>query len=127
MTSKIKSKFISLAKFAGFIAACAAASFVVIAPLWLFATKKPSLYSAAVIFAAAVFVLYKIFVAAKKAGLKKTVFLALKIFSLAAGIVCAALAVANFSRLFFCLSLLGALVVFNLVRFAEKKFQKPQN
>ncbi len=127
MSSKIKSKFFSLAKFAGFIAACAAASFVAIAPLWLFATKQPKLYSLVVLLAAAVLVLYKVVVAAKKSGLKKTVFLALKIFSLAAGIVFAALAVANFSRLFFCLSLLGGILLFYIVRFVERKFSKAQN
>ena len=59
MKVKIKSKLFSLLQLAGFILACAVAAFAVVAPLWLFASKKPGLYTAFVITLAAAFAVYK--------------------------------------------------------------------
>lgn len=124
MALKIKSKFFSILKLAGFIVACAAASFAVIAPLWLFASKAPGLYSRAVLLAAALFVLYKCAGAAKKAGAKKSLFFALKALVLAGGCAAAVLALSNFSRLFFFISVLAAFVLFAAVRALERHAQK---
>jgi len=71
MKAKIKSKFLSLLLLAGFILACAAAAFVVTAPLWLFATKKPAVYSALLIALAAAFFVFKTVRWAIKRGAKK--------------------------------------------------------
>ena len=79
MNLKIKSKFFSFLQLAGFILACALAAFAVIAPLWLFASKKPGLYSALVLAAIAAFFLYKIILWTKKKGIKKFLFAAAKI------------------------------------------------
>ncbi len=124
MALKIKSKLFSLAKLAGFIAACVTASFAVIAPLWLFANKAPGVYSWAVLLAAALFVLYKSARAAKKAGLKKSLFFAAKLFIIAAGFALAAISLANFSRLFFFISVLAAAALFGAVRALERHADK---
>lgn len=60
MNLKIKSKLISFLLLAGFILACALAAFAVIAPLWLFASKKPGLYSAFILALAAAFIVLKL-------------------------------------------------------------------
>ena len=119
MALKIKSRFFSILKLAGFIVACVAASFAVIAPLWLFANKASGLYTRAVLLAAALFVTYKSVRAAKKAGAKKSLFFALKALVVAGGCAAAILALANLSRLFFFLSVFGAALLFGLVRFLE--------
>ena len=59
MNLKIKSKFFSFLLLAGFILASALAAFAVIAPLWLFASKKPGLYTAFILILAAAFIVYK--------------------------------------------------------------------
>ena len=124
MALKIKSKFFSLLRLAGFILACVAASFAVIAPLWLFADKAPALYSRAVLLAAAIFAIYKCVRAAKKAGAQKTIFFALKAAAVLAGIAGAIISLANFSRLFFVLSVLAAAALFGAIRAFERHAQK---
>ena len=124
MALKIKSKFFSFAKLAGFIAACALASFVVIAPLWLFANKEPRIYTVAVLVAAAAFVVYKCVRAAKKAGAKKSLFFALKALVVLAGIFAAVFALANWMRLLFLAAVVGAAILFNIVSHIEKNVSK---
>lgn len=60
------------------IVLCAAFSFIVIAPLWLFASKAPRVYSALVAAAALAAVIVFAARQAKRAGLKKTIFFLLK-------------------------------------------------
>lgn len=124
MASKIKSKIFSFAKLAGFIAACAVASFAVIAPLWLLASKQPGVYSALVLAAAGIFIVFKCVKAAKKAGLKKSLFFALKALAVTAGIYGAAFSLASFSRLLFVVSVLAAAGLFKLICRLEKNGKK---
>lgn len=124
MAAKIKSTLINIAKLAGFIAACAFASFVAIAPLWLLASKTPRLYTALVLAAASIFIAYKIAKAAKKAGLKKSFFFALKALCVFAGIAGAAVSLIHWQRLFVILSLLAAALLFKTVGHIEKNASK---
>lgn len=126
MNLKIKSKLFSFLKLAGFIAACAAASFLVIAPLWLFAVKQPKLYTAAVLAVASILVLYKIIVAAKKAGAKKSLFLAAKIIAAAAGFAGAVVSLMNWRRALCLACLVAAIALFQAIRLFEKKVQNAQ-
>ncbi len=120
MNLKIKSKFFSFLKLAGFIAACAAASFLVIAPLWLFATKEPSLYTAVVLLAIAAFVLFKAVAKAKKAGLRKSLFFAAKALVAAAGIFGAVFSLMNWQRILCLASIAAAIIIYQVVRRFEK-------
>ncbi|MBQ7619150.1 MAG: hypothetical protein IJS51_03350 [Treponema sp.] len=121
MTLKIKSKLFSFLKLAGFIAACAAASFIVIAPLWFFATKTPGLYSAAVLIAATIFAALKVAARAKKAGAKKSLFFAAKVLTVAAGFFGAALSLMNWQRILFLASVAAAVVLYQVVCRIEKR------
>ncbi len=79
MSSKLRENFFSLLKFTAFIAACVIIAFAVIAPLWLFASKAPRVYSAIVITAVLAVAALKIFYFVKKAGARKALVFAGKI------------------------------------------------
>ncbi|MCR5046518.1 MAG: hypothetical protein K6A42_08075 [Treponema sp.] len=124
MELKIKSKIFSFLKFAGFIAACVVTSIVVIAPLWLFASKKPELYSALVLAAAAIFVLRKIIVSAKKAGVKRSLFFAAKLLVVAAGFLGAYFSLVFWQRILFIVSVIAAIILFQILCRVEKNAKK---
>lgn len=121
MNQKIKSKFFSFLLLAGFILACALAAFAVIAPLWLLASKKPGLYSAAITAAFAAFFLYKIILWTKKRGIIKFLFAAGKLFAIGGGLFGFFFFLTKFNRILSLASLIAAFAVFKAVSFFEKK------
>ncbi len=121
MKLKIKSKLSSILTFSGFILASAIAVVAVIAPLWLFATKKPRLYSALTLALAAALVLFKTILWTKKRGIKKLLLGAAKISIAAAGVFFCLFFLSKGSRIIALILALLAAAAFCLVLALEKK------